>query len=646
MTTRKKLSVALFAAVFSLAVFSLVGACHNPEPGVGGGRKITNTVEDWRDEVIYQVMIDRFSDGDVSNNYNVDVTAKKRGLYQGGDWQGLMDKIPYLKELGVTAIWISPVVRNLESDAGFASYHGYWTQDFLSVNSHFGDLAKMQQMVDTLHAEGFKVILDIVTNHIGQLFYYDMNGNGQPDDTLYGGGGPTYGSNNTDSPGNLTRTSEWDPDYDERTVQIFTSLGEAGPAPLRWVYQPEINRVPVQPQIFQNPTWYNKKGRITVWENTPVLGGSYCPVAPENNIELCEYIRRQETLGDFPGGLKDLKTDDAKVRKALIDVFEYWIEVGDFDGFRIDTLKHVEHGFWKEFCPAMRQRAKALGKNNFLQFGEAFTGADTLLAEYTRDGEVDSVFYFSQMYALRDVFAAGEPTSRLEGLHEARTRLYESKPHADGIGSAPMDVPINFLDNHDVARFLNVTDKADPAQAVNALHGALVYLMTSIGIPCIYYGTEQQFEGGNDPGNRENMWLGNAKRKLRPFDRENPTFKLIKTLNQIRKKHLPLRRGDFSVKWASNHSGAESDAGIFAFERAAGAEKVLVVLNTKACTESQKSSKTSFEGAAMGTTFASGAVLQNVLPDGDANDSVTVGGDGSVEIEVPCYGAKILVVQP
>ena len=69
------------------------------------------------------------------------------GLYQGGDWQGVIDHLDYLETLGVTALWISPVVRNLETDANFDGYHGYWQQDFAHVNPHFGDLAKLRELV-------------------------------------------------------------------------------------------------------------------------------------------------------------------------------------------------------------------------------------------------------------------------------------------------------------------------------------------------------------------------------------------------------------------------------------------------------------------------------------------------------------------
>ncbi len=621
----------------ALALVLAPGGCVDPSPGAAGGRRITSNVTDWRDEVIYQVVIDRFSDGDYSNNYNM--SRQHPGRYHGGDWQGLRDRIPYLQQLGVTAVWISPVVKNLEEDAGFGGYHGYWTQDFLSTNPHFGDLAVLQETVDALHAAGIKVILDIVANHIGQLWYYDINQNGHPDDMLFGGGGTSYGSSNKDNPGKFTRATEWDPDYDSRGVQSFTSLGEAGPAPPVWVYMPEINRVPTMPAVFQDPEFYHRKGRITVWENKPPLGQPPCQTAPDNNPELCEYVRQQEQDGDFPGGLKDLATEKPEVRRALTRVYQYWIEVGDFDGFRIDTLKHVEHGFWNEFCPAVRQRAKELGKEKFLMFGEAFSGADKLLTSYVDGEQVDSVFYFSQKYRVMDgVFKNGAPTDEIRGLHEDRLKLYPDQPHTNGIGVAPRDALVNFIDNHDVERFLH-------KGTVAALRGALTYLLTTVGIPCIYYGTEQQFHGGNDPANREDLWVGNSKDKLAPFDTSNATFKHIQALTGLRKKYAPLRRGDLQLRWTTTAVGNETDAGIVAYERKLDGETVLVVINAKECSDAKASSQTSANGNVMQTSFAAGTTLVNVLDDPDPVDQVTVGANGALDVKVPCRGAKILVKQ-
>ena len=218
----------------------------NPEAITKPGFISKIEVGDWRDQIIYQVLIDRFEDGDVNNNFNVDKSAMAK--YHGGDWQGLINRLDYLKTLGVTALWISPVVKNVEQDAGFASYHGYWTQNFIEANPHFGSITDLRRLVDAAHKNNMRVILDVVTNHVGQLFYYDINGNGQPDDTLMGGG--------QTSP--LARITEWDPDYDSRGIQGWTSLGESGLANIIWLDMPEIYRTTPEPAQFANPAWYHR----------------------------------------------------------------------------------------------------------------------------------------------------------------------------------------------------------------------------------------------------------------------------------------------------------------------------------------------------------------------------------------------------
>lgn len=606
-----------------------------------------NLVDDWRDEVIYQLMTDRFADGDVNNNNKVNKYSLTS--WNGGDFQGIIDKVDYLKALGVTTVWISPVVKNVEEDAGIAGYHGYWTQDFTGVNPHFGDMAKLREMVDVLHDNGIKVILDIVANHIGQLFYYDMNKNDQPDEMVMGSNMTcnqycghitgikdeeagsqiceqeyssefTLGGDNSECYNNcvsrcenedypqkmgIKRYSEWDPDFDARGIMAFSEAGESGPAPLKWVYMPEINRVPPNPPEFHNDEWYNRLGRIVTWDSN-----------------------YQVVKGDFPGGLKDLDTTRDDVTAALISAYEFWIENVDIDGFRIDTIKHVEHEFWQKFTPAMRAKAKAKGKDNFFIFGEAFDGNDELLGSFTKNGEMDSVFYFSQKFQVYDaIFKYGSQTKNFENLYNARKDLYGTVSgvnDADGKNLSPQGVLVNFFDNHDLPRFLY--EKNDE----KALRAALGLLLTQDGIPCIYYGTEQNFNGGNDPANRENL-AGSG------YDTENATFKWISAMTALRKKYAPLRRGDMSVIWSTERTGEESDAGILAFERKYKGETVLVIINAKA-----KTSSTAFEDGVMKTTFEEGTKLTDVSPEGGSK-SFTVGSDGELDIDVPALSLRVLV---
>jgi glycosidase len=639
---------------------------------------------DWRDQVIYQIVVDRFADGDPNNDWNVEPSVP--GKFHGGDWQGVIDHLDYLKALGVTAIWISPVVKNVEEDAGFDSYHGYWTQDFLRPNAHFGDLEKLRELVDTAHEKGMLVILDVVTNHMGQLFYYDINGNGQPDDTISGGGyshtclqicaqHPDQCSADENEycqqgKGYLERIIEWDPDYDPRGVQGWTSLGFSGPADVRFTDWPDKNRTPPpRPPAwfgwpddkpwFDDPSWYHRRGRVYVWWHEADYS--------------TDFVREQETKGDFPGGLKDLDTDNPDVTEALTRSFEYWIEVADFDGFRIDTVKHIDRpelnrnarGFWGTFTDRMRAKAKSLGKQNFFIFGEAFDGKDDLIGSYTWGGKdqdgsfgrFDSVFYFSQKYrGIDNVLGAegAQPTKNLECLYNARIGRnptdawcaqngYPQGPDfgnapmmasaEGGIGLAPQQVLVNFLDNHDLPRF--TFEKTDP----NILRVALMYLMTWDGIPCVYYGTEQGFAGGVDPKNREDMFRGNEALGYAPFSTENPTFDLVRDLIQMRKDHVALRRGTTSPVWSTTVAGPARDAGIFAFERIAqGDETVLVVLNAS----TQASETCAASGGCLKTSLPAGSTLQDIMP-GTDGQTFTVKGDGTVDITVPPRSGRVLV---
>jgi alpha-amylase len=619
----------------------LLAACVETPPGAAGYDRLTTNVDDWRDEIIYQLVVDRFADGDSSNNWTVDRSALAR--YQGGDWQGVIDRTDYLLKLGVTTVWVSPPVKNVEEDAGAHGYHGYWQQDFLRPNAHFGDLFKWQEMVEHLHRSGIKVVQDIVTNHIGQLFFYDMNMNGQADDNIYGAGpwgsrhtyhptwDPSYWNpvcrqpgapptcnyrdpndpKNPDNPehipsdegSTIQRIMEYDPDYRADGIHAWTSLGDSGIAPIIWRNEPASNHVAIQPPEFQNPNWYHRRGRVTQWN------------------------REQTLYGDFPGGLKDLATELPEVRRALIRVFSWWIKVGNVDGFRIDTLKHVEHEFWQEFAPAIRRFAKNLGKNKFFMFGEAFDGDDVLVGSYTFNNMVDSAFYFPQKWRVFDsVFKYGGRTREIEILFEERKLHYGATPHEDGVGLAPQQVLVNFLDNHDVARFL--FDKP----SIPALHSALFYLLTWDGIPCIYYGTEQQFAGGNDPANRERLWDTG-------YDTGNETFQFIQRMIGIRKLYPPLRRGNVVIRWVTDHTGEEQDAHVYAFERTYEDETILVVGNVS----DTRTSETAFGGTEMQTSFPPGTELRNVAPGAESSDSYVVGAAGRLTVRVPARGGKILV---
>jgi alpha-amylase len=601
--------------------------------------ELSTHVDDWRDEVIYQILIDRFANGDRGNDQLVDDRDLAR--YQGGDWQGTIDRMGYLQELGVTTLWISPVIRNVETDANVDGYHGYWAQDFGDVNPHFGSLATLQELVREAHRRDMKVIIDIVANHVGQAFYYDMNLNGVADINFQNNGGFMP----------VRHYTEYDPDFDPRGIQAFTSLGEAGPAPVIFQYDPATNHVPPAPALFEDPAVYNRKGRTYNFDD------------PDQLLH-----------GDFPGGLKDLNTKRCDVKQEFVEVYAQWIEKTDADGYRIDTIKHVEYEFWRYFTQRLRQRLAQQGKTNFLMFGEVFDGRDDLLGSFTKheilgdsdlvrllgvptgdgptdeeqladeqscspDGEpltgdqIDSVFYFSQHFqAVRDVFTSAQSTDRIQTLWETRPTTWGTEANVGGIGVAPADMPINFIDNHDVSRFLfNVRELPDDVRRA-LLHNVLLFVTTAQGVPCIYYGTEQEFDGGNDPSNRERLWDTG-------FDTTGTTFQWTKRVLALRAAYPALRRGGSNVVWSTGHTGDEADAGIFAFERFgadSGGSYVLMVFNT----HQGHASSAAFEGEGMVVSAPPGTVLVDALADGA---SYMVAGDGTLDITVEPMKAAMLV---
>jgi alpha-amylase len=203
------------------------------------------------------------------------------------------------------------------------------------------------------------------------------------------------------------------------------------------------------------------------------------------------------------------------------------------------------------------------------------------------------------------------------------------------------------MDNHDVARLLywagqNPIDDS-PARQRALLHNALLLLMTAEGIPCIYYGTEQEFRGGNDPSNREDMWrplpyLGETTPPP-AYDTQGPTFKWTQKLTGLRATYPALRRGDAKVVYSTAHTGDEADAGIFGFERTGGDTDTyaLVVLNTNQVHES----RTKFEDVTMQLSAPAGAVLVDVL--NGKNASYTVAGDGTLDLTLAPVTGLLLV---
>jgi alpha-amylase len=505
--------------------------------------------DDWREINLYQIFTDRFCDGDPSNN-NAEASAApynptdSRGIH-GGDFKGIEKKLDYLQSLGITAIWISPIVLNV----GGSAYHGYGAHNFYQLAPHWGSMADLTNMVAAAHARGIYVIVDIVCNHQG------------------------------------TRIDSTDSGY-----PTFKSAGYN----LRWTTG------------VQYPAPFNLLTNF------------------HNNGQIQNYVDPDQVKGEL-AGLDDLRTETDYVRTNMVEIYKYWIGVADVDGFRIDTVKHVEIGFWQHFNPAIRAYAASIGKTNFFQFGEIYDGAESKCGYYTgtqaggafcNDATVDFPLY----YKANSVFAKAAGNTKQIRDHYATV--------ATTFDPAAQPRLVTFLDNHDVTRFLN---SANANNDTNRLRVGLAFLYSSLGVPCLYYGTEQAFNGGTDPNNREDMFAGRFEQGPSRGDNFNLThglFQHVARLNNFRRLYPSLQRGTQVNLW-NNPSGP----GLFAYARRLGTEEVVVILNTGSGAQTLTNRPTS---------YPSGTVLVNLF---DTNETwvVTDHADGIPPISMPGTSFKMFI---
>jgi glycosidase len=516
-------------------------------------QSVSNEV--WQGQSIYQIITDRFYDGDPSNddadgNY---APQRSRGAH-GGDFKGIERKLDYVKALGATAIWISPIVLNAHGE-----YHGYAGRDFYKVDPRWGTLADLRHMVEAAHARGLLVIDDIVVNHGGDLVYSTD---------------PGYGSFR--APPNGYQLSYRDP---ARTY--------APPFDLNTTNSSLTN-------LFHN------YGVISNFQDST-----------------------QVVLGEL-AGLDDFRTETPYVRQQMTAIYEYWIKEAGFDGFRVDTVKHVEMGFWKTWCPAIHSFAAAHGRPNFFMFGEALDGSDELCGSFTgrRNGgayALDSMLDYPLYFAVKNVFARGTGApGEIEEHYRRVFRFYDPAARAR---------LVTFLDNHDQPRFLS---KDQAHNDVQRLKSALVFLLTGRGIPCLYYGTEQGFNGGTDPADREDMFAGQYKDGpggVDSFDMTHPLFQWVARLNNYRRLYAPLRLGvQAPLACATNGPG------LFAYARRLDTNEVVVIFNT--ATQARTT-------PTCATLCPAGAVLMNLL---DTNETVQVTAKQRIPaIPVPAGGVKIFL---
>ncbi|EFM09891.1 alpha amylase catalytic region [Paenibacillus curdlanolyticus YK9] len=189
--SKTKKSIWKLSLIALLAAFLLTGIVQPLPAKQAEAAKIGNGLDE--NDTIYQIMTDRFSDGDTSNNATgtairyAENSDEDFRYMKGGDWQGIINKLPYIKNMGYTAIWISPIAepqitsRDNNGTGRNTAYHGYNVKDPNKANPFFGTKEKLKELVDTAHSMGIKIIIDVVPNHVGDYMlntnnFYDIAG--------------------------------------------------------------------------------------------------------------------------------------------------------------------------------------------------------------------------------------------------------------------------------------------------------------------------------------------------------------------------------------------------------------------------------------------------------------------------------------
>lgn len=490
----------------------------------------------WEDQVFYFLMLDRFSDGnengykdnagnlvqsgttplstpgDRGNALKTEADAERwrqaGAKYVGGTLKGLKSKIGYLKRLGVKALWISPIFKQVRFQE---TYHGYGIQNFLEVEPRFGTGEDLQEVVRVAHDNGIYVILDIILNHAGNVFSYD------PD---------RYWTEN--------ERGEWflDPRWDDKSYQVKGWNDKHGKPTIPFVKaDPQNPPAPdgaVLPLELQDPAAFTQKGRIDNWD--------YDPEFREGDFYDLKDIEHGH------GDADNYQVSDAL--RNLCEVFKYWIAYADIDGFRIDTVKHMDIGATRYFVSVIREFTQTIGKENFFLLGEITGGRKRayetleqtgLSAALGIDDIPDKLEYLVKGYRNPNDYFSLFRNSEL--VHKDSHIWFRNKV-------------VTSFDDHDQVRKGNYKARfcAD-YHASKVVLNVLALNALTLGIPCIYYGSEQCFDGhgGNDRYIREAMFGGEfgafRTRGVHFFDENNQVYEELAKILEIRRQNIVLRRG-------------------------------------------------------------------------------------------------------
>ncbi|MEU6815289.1 pullulanase-type alpha-1,6-glucosidase [Streptomyces sp. NPDC046860] len=504
-------------------------------------------------EQFYFVMPDRFANGDRSNDrggltgsrLSTGYDPTDKGFYQGGDLKGLTRRLDYIKGLGTTAIWLAPIFKNRPvqgsgADAS-AGYHGYWITDFTQVDPHFGTNADLKGLIAQAHAKGMKVFFDVITNHTADVVDYQEKS------------------------------------YDYLSKGAFPYLTEDGRPFDDSDHADGRKRFPaVDTSSFPRTPAVRSRDKVPAWLNDPTM---------YHNRGDSTFAGESAEYGDF-SGLDDLWTERPEVVSGMERIYQRWVRDFAVDGFRIDTVKHVNMEFWTQWATALDRYAAAHGRKNFFMFGEVYSADTSVTSPYVTQGRLDATLDFPFQDAARTYASQGGSAKKLAGVFGDDYKYTTDKANAYE--------QVTFLGNHDMGRIGSFL-KQDAPDASDAellrkdrLANQLMFL--SRGNPVVYYGDEQGFTGsGGDKDARQTMFaskvadyldddeIGTSRTHARDaYDTGAPLYKDIAALAKLRKANPALTDGVQTERYAAD------GAGVYAFTRTdarTGAEYVVALNN-------------------------------------------------------------------
>ncbi|MET8830987.1 pullulanase-type alpha-1,6-glucosidase [Streptomyces sp. NPDC004610] len=532
---RRTAAVAVTALAATLLTPLAARADSPPPPPSDKKLAAEPTRHDLTREQFYFVLPDRFANGDKGNDRGgltgtrlatgYDPTDK--GFYQGGDLKGLTQKLDYIKGMGTTAIWMAPIFKNqpvqgVGADAS-AGYHGYWITDFTQVDPHFGTNKDLETLIDKAHDKGMKVFFDVITNHTADVVDYEEK------------------SYNYLSKGAFPYLTKDGRPFDDAD---YADGKKKFPA----VDNDSFPRTPTVPAAKKNL-------KIPSWLNDPTM---------YHNRGDSTWAGESATYGDFVG-LDDLWTERPEVVKGMEKIYQRWVKDFDIDGFRIDTVKHVNMEFWTQWATSLDAYAAKQGRDDFFMFGEVYSADTSITAPYVTEGKLDSTLDFPFQDAARVYASQGGSAQSLASV------FGDDYKYTTGIANAYESV--TFLGNHDMGRMGTFLKQDDPgatdAELLQKARLTNELMFLNRGNPVIYYGDEQGFTGnGGDKDARQTLFASQVQDYLDDdllgtdrthatdsYDTRAPLYRQIGELAALRKAHPALADGIQTERFAADGPG-------------------------------------------------------------------------------------------